>query len=136
MKFNTIHLKGYYIQDIFEAILKQNDVQAKNFLFTWKGKYIEAHSSNGVRHGKIEDCSFEYQYDTDELYMNIFLSWPNQEKFLVTNVTKIVEMTEKQLKLLKLQSIIKTHLTQIGEIDEDIKDLIFDLNPSDIKCND
>lgn len=131
MKFDTLDFKHAYLQEIIEVVEKQNKIQNEAFLNTWKDKWVIVDSSYGELYGKVDSCDFSYQYDTGELSLNLILLQPDSKPVYPIGVTSIVEMSEKQKTFLELYILVKNSY----DVNDDIKDLVKLLSPTDIKGN-
>lgn len=135
MKFDFERLKYDYATEIESLVKIKTDKYKEDFLSIWKDKWVSLQDEYGWHYGKVINCNFGYFYYTNVVDMNLTVLLFNEEQVTFSQVTKVVEMSEKQKIFLDMQGLLMTYLAEpdANGLNEKIKDLLFQLTPSNIK---
>lgn len=135
MKFDFKNLTYDYANETKALVEKHTDNYVQSFLSTWKDKWVCLHDKYGWHYGKVINCRFGYFYYTNTVDMDLTVLLPNEEEVTFSEVVEVVEMSEKQKIFLDMKYLLMDYLAEpdINGYNEQIKDLLFQLTPCDIK---
>jgi hypothetical protein len=135
MKFDFHKIKSAYTQTIEDFVNQQTNSYKDSFLSFWKDKWVALLHEYGWHHGKVIDCSFGYNFQSNVIDMNVTLLLPNEEEVTLNEVEEVIELTEKQKMFMDMKNLLMIHLASADDqgLSEQIKDLLFQFGPSDIK---